>query len=83
MKKYIFIIIVAIKKGAFRSLSTTVDQLYMCTVIHRETVSLYNNSSVWLDPQGSRNWVQKPDNSYANSRFYRTATRKLAEAKEI
>ena len=31
-------------------------------VIHRETVSFYQNSSVWLDTQDARGWDRSPSN---------------------
>ena len=46
-------------------------------------VSFYQNSSVWLDWLDSQSWDRKPVNSNANPRFYHSATRKLAKAKEI
>ena len=30
--------------------------IYICIVIHRQTVSFYQNSSVWLDRLDSRSW---------------------------
>ena len=33
---------------------------HICTVIHRQTVSLYHNSSVWLDTQDASIWNRNP-----------------------
>ena len=52
-------------------------------VIHRQTVLLYQNSSVWLDTLDSQSWDQNPADSNANPRFYHSATRKPAQAKEF
>ena len=57
--------------------------IYIYIVIHRQTVSLNHNSSVWLDSLDSRSWDRNPADSNANPRFYHSATRKLAQAKEI
>ena len=53
-------------------------------VIHRQTVLLYHNTSVWLDRLDSWSWDQNTADSNANLRFYHSAmTRKPAQAKEI
>ena len=44
-------------------------------------VSFHQNSSVWLDRLDSLSWDQNPLD--ANPRFYHSATRKPAQAKEI
>ena len=49
--------------------------MYIYIVIHRQTVSLYHKSSVWLDTLDSRSWAQ---NSNVSPRFYHTVTRKSA-----
>ena len=46
-------------------------------------VSFYQNSSVWLDRLDSRSWDRNSVDSNANPRFYHSATRKLAQVKEI
>ena len=54
--------VVAIKKGAFGSHSTKVSNftfylyIYIYIVIHRQTVSLYHNSAVWLDLLDASSW---------------------------
>ena len=35
---------------------------HICIVIHRRTVSFYQNSSVWLDTQDARSWDRSPSN---------------------
>ena len=35
---------------------------YMYIVMHRQTVSLYHNSSVWLDTQDVSCWDRNPPN---------------------
>ena len=49
----------------------------------KRPVSFYQDSSVWLDRLDSRSWDRNPVNSNANPRFYHSATRKLAQSKEI
>ena len=49
--------------------------IYIYKYIHSQTVSLYQNSSVWLD---SRSWDRNPTDLNANPRFYHSATRELA-----
>ena len=46
-------------------------------------VSFYQNSSVWLNRLDARNWDRNPVDSNANPRFYHSAIRKPAQAKEI
>ena len=36
--------------------------IYIYIVIHRQTVSFYQNSSVWLDTQDARSRDQNPSN---------------------
>ena len=36
--------------------------IYIYIVIHRQTVSFYQNSSVWLDTQDAWNWDRNPSN---------------------
>ena len=36
--------------------------IYIYIVIHRQTVSFYQNSSVWLDPQDARSRDRNPSN---------------------
>ena len=57
--------------------------IYIYIVIHRQTVSFYQNSSVWLDRQDSRNWDRNLAEWNSNSRFYHSATRKPEQVKEI
>ena len=57
--------------------------IYIYIVIHRQTVSLYQNSSVWLNSLDSRSWDRKLVDWNANPRFYHSATRKPTQAKEI
>ena len=52
--------------------------IYIYIVIHRQTISLYHNSSVWLNTDGSRSWDRNLADTNANPRFYHTATRKPA-----
>ena len=54
--------------------------MHIYIVIHRQTVSFYQNSSVRLD---SRNWDQNLADCNANPRLYHSATRKPEQAKEI
>ena len=47
------------------SLSSTRESaiyIYIYIVIHRQTVSFYQNSSVWLDPQDARSRDRNPSN---------------------
>ena len=45
-------------------------------------ISFYQNSSMWLDRLDSRSRDRNPVDLNANPRFYNSATRKLAQAKE-
>ena len=36
--------------------------IYIYIVIHRQSVSLYQNSSIWLDTQDASNWDRNPPN---------------------
>ena len=47
-------------------------------VIHRQTVSFYQYSSVWLERLDSRSWDRNLLDCNANPRFYHTTTRKPA-----
>ena len=57
--------------------------IYIYFVIQRQTVSFYQNSSGWLDRLDSRSWDRNLPDWNANPRFYHSATRKPAQAKEI
>ena len=52
--------------------------VYIYIVIHRQTVSLYHNSSVWLDRLDSRSWDRNLVDWHANPSFYHSASRKPA-----
>ena len=36
--------------------------IYIYIIIHRQTISLYHKSSVWLDTQNTSSWDQNPPN---------------------
>ena len=57
--------------------------MYIYIVIHRQTVSFYQNSSVWLDRLDSLGWDRNLADWNANPRFYHSAMRKPAQVKEI
>ena len=57
--------------------------LYIYIVIHRQNVSLYHNSSVWLDTRGARSRDRNPTDFYANRKFYCTATKQFSVRKGI
>ena len=60
--------------------------IYMYIYILSSTdrsVSLYQNSSVWLDRIDSWSWDRNPVDSNANPRFYHSATRKPVKAKKF
>ena len=40
--------------------------IYIYIVIHRQTVSFYQNSSVWLDPQDARERKRERDREIKN-----------------
>ena len=67
----------------WRSECYTHTHTYIYIVIHRQTVSLYQNSSVWLNRLDSSSWDSNLADWNANPRFYHTTMRKLAQAKEI
>ena len=69
------------RKGSLRVTLNYGRQLiyiYIYIVIHRQIVSLYHISSVWLDMRDSQSWDRNSVDSHASRRFYRTDTRKLA-----
>ena len=57
--------------------------IYIYIVNHRQTVLFYQNSSVWLDRLDSRSWDRILVDCNTNLRFYNSATRKPAQAREI
>ena len=57
--------------------------IYIYIVIHRQTVSFCQNSSVWRDRLDSGSWDRNQADCNANPRFYHSATRKPTQAKEI
>ena len=59
-----------------RELNPTGVGEHIYIVIHRQTVSFYQNSSVWLDRLDSRSWDWKLADCNANPRFYHSVTRK-------
>ena len=79
------------KKKLFKEISIYVNKKnereetirFVYVVIQTQTLSLYHNSSVWLDTLGFRSLERNPVDSNANPRFYHSATRKPAQAKEI
>ena len=53
----------------FCTIQTTIHTLqfvfiyiYIYIVIHKHSVSLYHNSSLWLDTQDARSWDRNPPN---------------------
>ena len=52
-------------------------------VIHRQTVSFYQNSSVWLDTQDVRSRNRNPSNFYVRLSFSPPATKRTMLAKGI
>ena len=56
--------------------------IYIYIVIHRQTVSLYHNSSVWLDMQDASNWGQNPPNFKLDLVSYSAAIRHHMSAQE-
>ena len=46
----------------FRTVILIYIYIYIYIVIHRQTVSFYQNSSVWLDTQDARSWDRNPSN---------------------
>ena len=50
--------------------SGTYSMILVYILIHKQTVSLYQNSTVWLDTWVSRSWDRNSDDSYANRRFH-------------
>ena len=49
------------------------------TVFHRQTVSLYHNSSVWIDTKGAWSW----DRNSPNFVSYRSANKRTSSAREL
>ena len=57
--------------------------IYIYIVIHRQTVSLYHNSSVWLDTLDAWSWDQNPPNFTLDLVLYRTANKRTTSALEL
>ena len=57
--------------------------IYIYIIIHRQTFSLYHNTSVQLDIRDSWSWDWNPANFYSNRKFFGTATRKFSISKGI
>ena len=52
-------------------------------VIHRQTVSLYNNSSVWLDTKDASSWDWNPPNFTLDWVSYCSAISRHTSAREL
>ena len=57
--------------------------IYIYLVIHRQTVLLYHNSSVWLDTLEISCWDRKPPNLALDLVSYRLATVRPKLAREL
>ena len=51
----------------------TINLFQIYIVMHRQTVSLYHNSSVWLDTQDASSWDRNPPN-FASGLVYNCST---------
>ena len=51
------------------------DQWYFFSKLLIDTVSLYQNSSVWLDMNNASSWDRNPPNIMLDFVSYRSATR--------
>ena len=58
-------------------------KLHIYIVIHRQTVSFYQNSSVWLDTQDARSWDRNPSNFTIDCVSDHSATKRTTLAKGI
>ena len=56
---------------------------YIYIVIHRQTVSFYQKSSVWLDTQDARSWDRNPSNFTLDYVSDLSATKRTTLAKGI
>ena len=63
----------------FPCVSPTPTFIYIYIVIHRQTVSFYQNSSVWLDTQDARSRDRKPIQLYVRLSLRPLAQRWLRE----
>ena len=57
--------------------------IYMIKISHPQSNLFHSIRTVWLDRLDSRNWNGNPVDSNASARFYNSATRKSAQAKEM
>ena len=57
--------------------------IYIYSVIHRQTVSFYQNSSVWLDTQDPRSWDRNPSNFTLDCVSDHSSTKQTTLAKRI
>ena len=57
--------------------------IYIYRVIHRQTVSFYQNSSVWLDTQDARSWDRNPSNFMLDCISDHSATKRTTLTKGI
>ena len=69
-------------KAVINSSKTIINNIYILSSADR-SVSFNQNSSMWSDRLDSRSWDRNLVDSNANPRFYHSATRKPAQAKEI
>ena len=59
------------------------DDEYIYIVIHRQTVSFYQNSSVWLDTQNARSRDRNPSNFTLDNDSDHSSTKRTSLAKGI
>ena len=57
--------------------------IYMYIVIHRQTVSLYHNPSVWLDKQDVSRWDRNPPNFTLDLVSYHSVCRRHTSARDF
>ena len=57
--------------------------IYIYIVIHRQTVSVYHNSSVWLDTYDTWSWDRSPHNFTLYLESYRLACKRTTSALEL
>ena len=61
----------------------TILFLNIYIVIHRQTVALYHNSSVWLDTEDAWSWDRNPPNYTLDLVSYCSANKRTPSAREL
>ena len=81
---YIYIFYLTIYIYIYIYYLTIYIYIYIYIVLHRQTVSLYHNFSVWLDTLDASSWNRNPPNCmYVRLITYRSAIGDLTSVREF